>query len=143
MDNPELMYDGLNSNELPLDCIESPFYSDARSMMNIKLCELLENLLSGDFQAGSVTLKLTLSTLSAIAEISEADNDIGGERQSHREYKQPEADYEIKLSLQRNSRETGKSSGKRAFIFRDGRYIAAPVPSDQVTFDELEKRRGF
>lgn len=139
--NAENIFDGLGDDELPLDCIESPFYTDARAMMNIKLCELLENLESGDFQAGSVTLKLTLSTMSAIVEVPEENNDFGGERQSHREYKQPEADYEIKLSLQRNSRETGKSRGKRAFVFRDGRYIAVPVPSNQVTFDELSKRR--
>lgn len=137
----ENIFDGLADEELPLDCIESPFYAGARSMMNIKLCELLENLETGDFQAGSVTLKLTLSTLRAIIEAPETDIDYGGERNSHQEYKTPEADYEIKLSLQRNSRETGKHHSKCAFIYRDGRFIAAPVPSPQVSFDELQGRR--
>lgn len=38
---------------LHIDCIESPYYADVRTMCNIKLGELFAELKGGDFNGGT------------------------------------------------------------------------------------------
>lgn len=135
------IFDGLVDEELPLDCIESPFYEQMRSQFNIKLCELLCELDSGKFEEGDITLKLNMSIMHASDEIAEQDMDTGGEAKKFVGYLRPYPEWDIKVNLKHSFKEKGCSQEKRSFIFRDGRFIAAPIPSAQVSFDELQGRR--
>ena len=139
--NAENIFDGFDDEELPLDCIESPFYADMRALFNIKLCELLQEFADGEFREGDINLKLSLSVPLDSEQIAQDDNDEGGQRQEPYTFRRPDAEYEAKLTLKRTSKDKGKSEDRRAFKCRDGRYIAVPVPTAQVTFDELQKHR--
>jgi hypothetical protein len=141
--NAENIFDGLDDDELPFDCIESPFYENMRALFNIKLGELLQELVSEEFDEGDITLKLNLSIAEAYAEVAKPDFDNGGERKEQCAYPHPYADYEVKMTLKHTSKDKGRKNERVAFKYRDGRYIAIPVPTDQVTFDELSRRRGL
>lgn len=138
----ENMFEGLNENELPMDCIESPFYGELRMLINEKLDELLTELDRGEFQEGDINVKLTLGTMLGVESIPQEDGDTGGERQGSFEFRIPGAEWNVKLTLKKSSGEKGRFGERRAFKRRGERYIAVPVREAQMSFDdELRGRR--
>ena len=123
---------------LHLDCIESPIYADVRSMANIKLAELLAEIQSGDFNGGDLTIKI-FDMQTAAQEITVQDE--GGEAaDSARYYRNPTFEYAIAATLKKTAKDKGRYSEKRQFEMCDGRFLAAPVPSPQMTMDEITRK---
>lgn len=137
-----LMFDGLGDDEIPMDCIESPFYVDMRALFNEKLAELLMELDGGEFSEGDIALKLTIGIGVGMENVPQDDYDAGGQRQKSFEFKKPGAEWEARLTLKKTSKDKGQYQERRAFKCRDGRYIAIPVKEAQVSIDEYQKRRG-
>lgn len=132
----ENIFEGLADEELPLDCIESPFYKDMRSLFNMQLAELLSELNGGEFQEGDITLKLNMEMMNAIDEVVSEGVEAGSETKQSVGYKLPVPTWEVKVNLKRSFKAKGSGYGadKRAFKFRDGRFHrrAGPVGADEL-----------
>lgn len=124
---------------LHLDCIESPIYADVRGMVNIKLTELLAEIDSGDFTGGDLTMKLSFDMQPAVEDVTVQDE--GGEAEVvGRTYKNPTFEFQVAATLKKTSKDKGKFADKRRLEIEDGRFLAAPVPSPQMTMDEITRK---
>ena len=125
---------------LHIDCIESPIYADVRSMLNVKMAELLAEIYGGDFTGGDVTLKLSFDMRAAVEDVTVQDE--GGEAATvGQPYKNPTFDFAVNATLKKTSKDKGSYSDKRKLVMEDGRFLAAPIPSPQITMAELAAHR--
>lgn len=68
-------------------------------------------------------------------------DEAGEAAESAYHYKNPVIDYAVAMTLKKTSKDKARKTDTREFKLEDGRFLAVPVKTPQITMDELAGHR--
>lgn len=126
----------LSKQALEID-IDSPTFNCLRQDLNKEIQRCIRQIYDEKFEAGEISVKLTLEIPDAFKTIPGTD-ETGELVHELYKYRQPRFEHKITTTLKQRFKQEGVFTGEREVVFEDGRFIASPIKNPQISMEELK-----
>ena len=127
----------LSKQVLEID-IESPVFNCMLHDLNREVQRVVDKVYKEEFEVGEITVKLTLTIPDSYKEYPKV-NEFGEDVFETYKYKKPYFEHKVSTTLKKQFKQEGIYSEEREVRFEDGKYVAVPIESPQVTMFEMQK----
>lgn len=111
--------------------IDSPVFEDMLDDVNEEIQRCIQKVYDGDFEAGEISLKLTIELPDALKEIPKV-NEYGEIINELYKYKKPRFEHKITTTMKKQFKQEGIFTGEREVEFVDGKFITIPIEEQQM-----------
>lgn len=116
--------------------IESEIFSGMLKDINSEIQRCILHVYDEKFEAGEITLKLTIEIPEAYENFTYID-EYGEEIIETFKYRKPAFGHKVTTTLKKQYKCDGSYSDKRDIQFKDGKFIAIPIKDPQMSIDDI------
>jgi hypothetical protein len=116
--------------------IESKIFNGMLKDLNTEIQRCIHNVYDAKFEAGEITLKLTIELPESYENFPVID-EKGEASVLSIKYRKPIFEHKVTTTLKQQFKRDGGYRDKRDIQFRDGRFVAIPIKNTQMTIGDL------
>lgn len=123
----------LSRKVLDID-VDSPVFNCLLKDLNREIQRCVKKVYEEEFEAGEITVKLSLEIPEAFKTIARID-EFGEIINDTYRYRQPRFEHKITSTLKKQYKQEGIYQEERDVKFEDGKFVAVPIKDPQIRID--------
>lgn len=123
----------LSKKVLEID-VNSPIFNCLLQDLNKEVQRCIKKVYEEEFEAGEITVKLSLEIPEAFKTIARVD-EFGEIINDTYRYRQPRFEHKVTSTLKKQYKQEGLYQEERDVKFEDGKFVAVPIKEQQIRID--------
>ena len=116
--------------------IDSEIFTSMLEDLNSEIQRCIHHVYDEKFEAGEITLKLTIEIPEAYENFPAVDENGEASIETFK-YRKPVFEHKVTTTLKKQYKRDGGYSDKRDIQFKDGKFVAIPIKDAQLNISDL------